>query len=191
MKIKSALRGSEKTAPNILFKKLNIIYKSIFHKKLFPLYISTGKSFDKGDTSFSYTDPPAKIHSILSHDVTTVAGVEAALKPSQQSVGIKFGYIWFLSSQPISSLRRVISRGTRPPGPYELGWHRGDGNSLPTGLQLKMKAAAGWGIELHAFPFLPFSFQTPCTLSKLYHQIPIPWTYQEWVDEVFGYALSQ
>lgn len=38
MKIKSALRGSEKTAPNILFKKLNIIYKSIFHKQLF-LYI--------------------------------------------------------------------------------------------------------------------------------------------------------
>lgn len=35
MKIKSALRGSEKTAPNILFKKLNIIYKRIFHKQLF------------------------------------------------------------------------------------------------------------------------------------------------------------
>lgn len=31
---KSALRGSENTAPNILFKKLNIIYKSIFHKQL-------------------------------------------------------------------------------------------------------------------------------------------------------------
>ena len=38
MKIKSALRGSEKTAPNILFKKLNIIYKSIFHKQLFLIY---------------------------------------------------------------------------------------------------------------------------------------------------------
>lgn len=49
IKIKSALRGSEKTAPNILFKKLNIIYKSLFHKQLFLLYISTWKSFYKGD----------------------------------------------------------------------------------------------------------------------------------------------
>lgn len=39
MNIKSALRGSEKTAPNILFKKLNIIYKSIFHKQLFHIYV--------------------------------------------------------------------------------------------------------------------------------------------------------
>lgn len=39
MKIKSALRGSEKTAPNILFKKLNIIYKSIFHKQLFYIFL--------------------------------------------------------------------------------------------------------------------------------------------------------
>lgn len=67
MKIKSALRGSEKTAPNILFKKLNIIYKSIFHKQLFLLYISACKSLYKGDSSFSHTDPPpVKISSNLS-----------------------------------------------------------------------------------------------------------------------------
>lgn len=36
---KRALRESENTAPNILFKKLNIIYKSIFHKRLENLII--------------------------------------------------------------------------------------------------------------------------------------------------------
>lgn len=46
---KKCSQGSEKTAPNILFKKLNIIYKSLFHKQLFLLYISTWKSFYKGD----------------------------------------------------------------------------------------------------------------------------------------------
>lgn len=67
MKIKSALRGSEKTAPNILFKKLNIIYKSIFHKQFFIyIYISTWKFYYKGDTSFAHTDPPVKTNFTLS-----------------------------------------------------------------------------------------------------------------------------
>lgn len=33
-----------------------------------------------------------------------------------------------------------------------------DLESLPAGLQLHMKAAAGWGIERHAFPFLASPF---------------------------------
>lgn len=34
-RIEKCSQGSENTAPNILFKKLNIIYKSILHKRLY------------------------------------------------------------------------------------------------------------------------------------------------------------
>lgn len=58
----------------------------------------------------------------------------------------------------------------------------GTGGSV-AGLQRTMKAAAG-GTELWADSFLTprLPFRTPST--------PIPWTYQGWVDEVFGYAES-
>lgn len=131
MKIKSALRGSEKTAPNILFKKLNIIYKSIFHKQLFfHIYISTWKSFYKGDTSFSHTDPPVKIYSLRS-PWSCCLGVGAALRQAQRTV---CGHqVWLYLIQVKSTHQQpetnILGSGCNPgpPRPHDLGQHRGDG----------------------------------------------------------------
>lgn len=176
MKIKSALRGSEKTAPNILFKKLNIIYKSIFHKQLFfmyiYIYISTWKSYYKGDTSFAHTDPPVKTNFTLSmwpYCHRSWGSTQTQLRTCGHQV-----WLWFMSNQPISSLRLIWGRGCWVhfrvakdlwPRVVQRSWNA----NLPAGLQFKMKAAAGWGIELPAFPFLtsPFPFPSPCSPTQV------------------------
>lgn len=76
----------------------------------------------------------------------------------------------------------VYSRGGQGCTTFGGGTGEMELQSLPAGLQFKMKAAAGWGIQLHAFPFLtsPYLFPTPYPsfINKL--QFPEP-TKGEWM----------
>lgn len=104
-----------------------------------------------------------------------------SVRSSWQSVSINFGCIWFMSNQPISSLRPIPRVGwgmgcnPEPPRPHDIGWHRGDGTREPAaGLQWKMKTAAGWGINSMPFSLLPFPFPIPCTSPKFYIKFQFP-----------------
>lgn len=103
-------------------------------------------------------------------------------------------YLWlstlaeFDSCQISPSAARDEQQGWAGAGVGVSQGHQGhmtwDGTGASVaGLQRTMKAASG-GTELWADSFL-----TP-TLPFLTPSTPIPWTYQGWVDEVFGYAES-
>lgn len=82
MKIKSALRGSEKTAPNILFKKLNIIYKSIFHKQLFSYIYPFENLFIKGTPLFHTLTHQSRFTLSYLHDLAVSESGQHSVRPS-------------------------------------------------------------------------------------------------------------
>lgn len=185
---KSALRESENTAPNILFKKLNIIYKSIFHKQLYR-YIFTWKSYYKGDTSFVHIDSPAKVFTLSTWSVI------GAGRSSARSSWEHERQVWLCLTCDllISSLGEtwggVGSGGCIPgrPHPHHPQWHRADGTRAgqldfnPKRRSLAAEAQAS-GPSLSPRSVLAY----PCPSSP--SQLPIPSV--EWRDEVFGYAES-
>lgn len=106
-----------------------------------------------------------------------------SVRPSWQSVAIKFGCIWFMSIQPISSLRLTLwGVGCNPglPRPHDPGQHRGDGPRRSAGWTSVANEGSCWlryrtsCLSLSHFSLSPVLLPAPCLGFTIKLQFPEP-----------------